>query len=462
MTVVIEINDTAVQLYQGDRPLLESPGFAILEDREVIVGTPAAAQARLRPNRVQNRFWDLLSTEELAKPVGAARSHADLAYSHLRSLWAEAGGADATVVFAVPGTYDKAQLALLLGMARECGMQVTGLVDAAVAASAKPLPGRHLLYLDVFLHRTVLTFLEQGRRLRRTRVEDIAALGLSHLFDAWANRIADVFIEETRFDPLHVAQTEQRLYDRLPEWLRRLETEGRVTLEVPSSGKAYQVTVKREQLLQATAPLLGQIAEQIAVRVRDLGPFALQVPQRIAAVPGLIESLGQLTGGEVIVLEPNAVARGVLRHSAALGQTGEAVRFITSVPWHDAPVQAPTTATSAASTPSSPAPSAPAAPEPANTPQQALPTHVVVDGYAFRLPETPAPLASILDDTRVSAADSAQLGIGRAGVELASRAPVTVNGRAWRQGEPLHTGDRILLPSGLELLLVRVTADHAA
>ena len=66
------------------------------------------------------------------------------------------------VVLVVPGHNSAEQLGLLLGLAQECGMPVRAMVDAAVAASVKPYPGRQLLYVDAGLHRVTVTLIEQG------------------------------------------------------------------------------------------------------------------------------------------------------------------------------------------------------------------------------------------------------------------------------------------------------------
>ena len=153
MTAVLEINDIGLLLSIDAEPIFESPGYAMVNDKEILIGDAALAQSRLQPNRIQNRFWDQLSMEELPKPMAQARNYADLAFAHLKIISAQlADQAERRIVFSVPGTYDRQQLALLLGMAKECGLEVVGLVDTAVAASPHAVPGHTLLFLDIFLH----------------------------------------------------------------------------------------------------------------------------------------------------------------------------------------------------------------------------------------------------------------------------------------------------------------------
>ena len=39
------------------------------------------------------------------------------------------------------------------------------------------------------------------------------------LQQAWTDRVASEFVRRTRYDPLHEAASEQRLWDALPGWL---------------------------------------------------------------------------------------------------------------------------------------------------------------------------------------------------------------------------------------------------
>ena len=76
--------------------------------------------------------------------------------------------------------------------------------------------GRSTVHIDVHLHRVELTLVEQEERIRRARTYLITDSGCERLEDQVARRLADEFVQSTRFDPLHEAAAEQDLYDRLP------------------------------------------------------------------------------------------------------------------------------------------------------------------------------------------------------------------------------------------------------
>ena len=461
MTAVLEINDTGLLLSLDAEPIVESPGYAMLADKEIVIGEDAVAQSRLHPNRIQNRFWDQLSTDELPKPMGRARNYADIAFAHLKTLSAQlAQHGQRQIIFSVPGIYDKRQLALLLGMAKECELEVVGLVDTAVAASAHAVPGHQLLYLDIFLHRTVLTELQQGVRLKRIRVDVLGNIGTTTLYDRWANRIADLFVSETRFDPMHVAQTEQTLYDRLPGWLRDLDAAGTAELELPTGRKAYQVTAKRERILEATTSHYRQIAEQIAARIDQNNPVAMQISHRVAALPGLRAELARQIDCQIIELDREATARGAVRHGEHLSRGGKGVRFVTSVPWSTpSPVAQPEE--TPAATEAQPRVAAGPAPPQSVMRARRRPTHVVVRGVAHRLGEHDLTLGSLPGFSPSAEEAAVTLRLVGDGVRIASRGALLHHGSQPLSPEAvLNVGDRITLADGVELLLIEVAGDN--
>ena len=78
----LEINDAGVILGFAGRLLVESPGYALEDDTGVWVGESARARARLAPRLVNHGFWERLDAEPATRPVGHARTHADLVARH--------------------------------------------------------------------------------------------------------------------------------------------------------------------------------------------------------------------------------------------------------------------------------------------------------------------------------------------------------------------------------------------
>ncbi len=55
----LEINDTGLTLLRDGAEPLVSPGVAVIEDRQLLLGDDAMKQLRLKPGKVNSRFWEL-------------------------------------------------------------------------------------------------------------------------------------------------------------------------------------------------------------------------------------------------------------------------------------------------------------------------------------------------------------------------------------------------------------------
>jgi len=221
MTLALEINDAGIVLARDGHVVAEVPGCAMLDEREPQTGEAAVQRARLRPLYAETRYWQDLGTEPLQRPMPAASSFADIAYAQLAQIAREAGVSGSETLYAVPAWYTREQLGVLLGVAREAGLPAVGLVDAGLAAAAlEPVPAG-TVHLELSLHRATLTVLEHLGELRRVRYELLPQHGWLALQQAWIDMAGAAFVRKTRFDPLHEAAGEQRLWDGLPGWLDR-------------------------------------------------------------------------------------------------------------------------------------------------------------------------------------------------------------------------------------------------
>lgn len=332
MTLAIELRDTGIRLASADGVLAESPGYALVDARNLLIGEPALRRSRLDPRHATNRFWQRLSMDPVAHPHPSARTQADLVHVHLLHLWEAAESDDEEIIFAIPGHYSREQMALLLGIVRECPFRAVGLVDAAVAAIGEIQPdAERVLHVDALLHQGILTRLEGGDDWRRESVVDQPALGLAALRDAWINLIADVFIRETRFDPLHDAATEQRLFDRLDDWITALVDQPEVQVELESGDQVYRVELDRKRLVDRVAPRYQALREALDQSL-DGASGVLLLGAELARLPGLIDLIAESDRFDVRVMAGDAAVRGALRHEQGIRQEGDALRFITRLP----------------------------------------------------------------------------------------------------------------------------------
>jgi hypothetical protein len=335
---IFDISDTGIQVSIGANPVMLSPGYAVLDGDNLLVGEKALQNARLLPRWTNNRFWNQLNLDPLANGSEKIRHHADLAFAHLDELWSEIRNQVDEVILAVPGSYDKEQLGLLLGMSKECGIPVKGVIDTATAAVSEQQPYKNVLHLDIQLHRIVLSELERGIQLRRTAITTITETGLYTLLDRWAHIIAQQFIHANRFDPMHQAESEQVLYDQLGQWIEGRDDKSANTFELSLGSTTHSVSVSEEQLLTACTDVYPQIVQQIRARTAGNQQVQLCISHRFRGFPGLLDSLALLANCDVVVLEQHAVCKGILKHLADIRSEGDALTYTTTLPSDENPL----------------------------------------------------------------------------------------------------------------------------
>jgi len=331
------INDAAITLLDGDRVVYREPGFALLDGRQLTTGNEAFAHARINPRGIQHRFWSELSTSPLADRRFGHLSAADLASRQLEQMWAAASGSGGGLVIAVPAYMEAASLGLLLGIASELELPVAALVDASVAATRREYRNAVPVHVDISLHATTLTRLAQADQVQVERAELLRDCGLHVLYDAWLNVVAAAFVRQSRFDPLHTAETEQVLYNNIAGWLADAARADRVVLELAHGGMTHQAEIESLALIGAAAPWYQHIASKLRALYRAGETPAIQVTDRVSRLPGLADMLTARVGGELFTLEPGATARGALARCREVTPGGEGVGLRRRLAWDQAP-----------------------------------------------------------------------------------------------------------------------------
>ena len=289
-------------------------------------GRPAQASVRTHPAAASSRHWfDLAngrppSRESLAiaraefaarlaeaadvtadAPLDAA-ANATLggtAEAATGAAMLEAAAGDAVV--AVPASFDGPALSRVLAIARAVPLPVRAFVDsAALTVAALGLPAGATIVLEFGLHHLAATRVdvdagEARRRSARVRTRG----GLVALQESWLQLVSEAMVLKTRFDPLHDAATEQRLYDQLPAAAALAARLGSapVVVEVGGAAGAGDASLRHEVVLsrdQFAARGEAQFRDLVAMihELRPAGaPVTLVAPARVALLPGLREAL---------------------------------------------------------------------------------------------------------------------------------------------------------------------------
>lgn len=481
--LAIEIHDAGLLTVdengtQGD----ERPGYALYDAGGVVTGQPALDRAREKPRSIHHLFWQELDTQPLGQPFPGQLSAADLAHAQLSDAWQAAPAGIDSVLMAIPGCFSSRQLGLALGIARACRVPVTGMVDSAVAAATvgaaeAAAHASKILHLDLHLHRVVLTELElslspaaagpRTARIVRRAGEVGDGLGQIALQDAWARRVADLFVQATRFDPLYSAATEQALYSRLPDWLEALSEEQIVEVEMGLPG-AGTLELTRADVVGAADAFYESYIALLLSHKRAGEPVTVLLSHRMARLPGLERRLGALRGVAAVALPPASAALGVLANREEIESAGAhntdrqddqpasgSLPFVTRLSFSVSAKVAAASTTAAA-------------------PVVHPPSHVLFEGLAYAITEEPFWLGSTSNGQHglVVGAGSGEISPAHCvirgsadGVELVDHSSqgCSLNGERIAERARLAAGDRLELgSSGIEIQLIAVVDGDGA
>lgn len=435
---LIELHDHAISVRAPDHTqLARSPGFANIAGTAPVFGEEARLRARLNPREHFNQFWMQLNLDPLPVRNRHFRHAADLAYGHLSQLTQPLQMQDGAVI-GVPGSYNRNQLAVLLGIVRQLSFAAVGLVDLALLQAAAS-PADDCIILDLQLHQAVLSRVRRSDgHLVREQVITVPYAGLLALQEAWTGLITEEFILQSRFDPLHTAETDQYVYDRLDQWLAALLEHDRVLLEINMKGTVHQAWVTRAQFEQRAQAVYARIAAELAgLRGPDT---ALHVRTNQLYLPGLAQSFPGL-----LALDEDVAMAACLRHLEHIRRPADKLQFVTRLPLEGAARTAP-------------------------APQVRRPTHVLLNHSALPLLSgrtTFGTAPANVDSARVvplPAETGLDGGIALLrtprGVQLEVRtqAAVSCNDAPAQDGQMLALGDRVRVGSGIELHLIHVEA----
>jgi hypothetical protein len=214
---------------------------------------------------------------------------------------------------------------------------VVAMVDAAVSATRREYVGAVPVHIDLSLHRAMLTRVSQDGQAQLERTAVVEESGMLDLYDIWLRVIAETFVQQSRFDPLHTAETEQVLRNNMLDWLACASSRDTVPLQVDYRGITHKAEIESLELVSAATPVYQNIVSNLRALYRAGETPALQLSDRAARMPGLADTLKARVGGETFLLEPGATARGLVRRCAE-GRSGSAVTLVRHLPWDQARV----------------------------------------------------------------------------------------------------------------------------
>ena len=327
---VIELNDNALRVGDESGILIESPGFALVaENKKLVLGEAAKQQARIHPTNSYNRYWHQLSIDPLNQSSGI-RHFADIAYAHLLHL-AEASEIDGDVIFAVPGNFTRAQLAILLGLVNQSPFRTAGLVDSALAAvSSTNLEFDSYVYAELQLHQVVLTKITVDNDiLKRGSVIQVPGVGSQNFMDLMMQLTTDLFIQQCRFNPQHDAESEQQLYNVLPSWLRQDDgDQNSLLIELTANTAVHTAKMPRKSLISNLSGHYKSIGQQVA-ELAAVGNSKLLLSPEFAELPGFHSYLCESI--KIELLRVDAISKSVFENRASIIRGDKQIELVTKL-----------------------------------------------------------------------------------------------------------------------------------
>lgn len=403
-----------------------SPGLAYLDAGGLVFGDAAFAQLKQSPLAVRSDFWSQLGTTPLNTGFGEARHTADLVYEHMKALLNNAPEQRALCIIA-PGNMQQSQIELLLGILGSLSIDVTAVIDRALLAH--PATRGSGLNLSLQWRQLIVSEIKvDAAEMSVTKVTELSGLGYLDLLEMCLENCADLCVEQTRFDPRRSAASEQQLLSAIPSLLATLGDKTEVPLDIGST------------TFKVTRSSFESVARRISAAI-DLTQGHISADETLSLFPGI--GLDSVATSDSI----SNNAQGVLNSRSE----GEALSRITrcalttvttdtsAVPGSEIITETIIDTNDAKGTLA--ANQSPSADEPTSEP----PTHLLIDGIAYRIGAEPSA-------TEGFGVVKSQ---GLAYIEDSFRKEITVLSVSGSH-DTLPTGSRLYRSDGKEAMLIFV------
>ena len=421
----LDTTDASLNLI-GEGHCIRSPGLAYLDAGGLVFGDAAFAQLKQSPLAVRSDFWSQLGTTPLNTGFGEARHTADLVYEHMKALLNNAPEQRALCIIA-PGNMQQSQIELLLGILGSLSIDVTAVIDRALLAH--PATRGSGLNLSLQWRQLIVSEIKvDAAEMSVTKVTELSGLGYLDLLEMCLENCADLCVEQTRFDPRRSAASEQQLLSAIPSLLATLGDKTEVPLDIGST------------TFKVTRSSFESVARRISAAI-DLTQGHISADETLSLFPGI--GLDSVATSDSI----SNNAQGVLNSRSE----GEALSRITrcalttvttdtsAVPGSEIVTETIIDTNDAKGTLA--ANQSPSADDPTSEP----PTHLLIDGIAYRIGVEPSA-------TEGFGVVKSQ---GLAYIEDSFRKEITVLSVSGSH-DTLPTGSRLYRSDGKEAMLIFV------
>ena len=281
-----EINDICLRLCDSGETRYEDAGVAYLTDRTTLFGQEALAQLFVHPVQCQSTYWQRLNEDAVEPRTKQRTKNSDLVYNQLaaafrneRSLKQDPGWV------VVPSDLDANQVGLLYGILQFEKVQPRGFLDVALLAGSTGTVADSAYFIDLQLHRTVVTQLYQhDGKLEFVNVKTLPSAGYLQFVQRWIDTVAKRSLEESRFDPRVSGATEQQLFDRLRDQINR---GNELAISVEHNGETRSTSVLQSELASSGIDVYDRILAEVNPGTHLLlGDHAAELPGFVEFIAG--------------------------------------------------------------------------------------------------------------------------------------------------------------------------------
>lgn len=424
----LDTTDASLNLI-GEGHCIRSPGLAYLDAGGLVFGDAAFAQLKQSPLAVRSDFWSQLGTTPLNTGFGEARHTADLVYEHMKALLNNAPEQRALCIIA-PGNMQQSQIELLLGILGSLSIDVTAVIDRALLAH--PATRGSGLNLSLQWRQLIVSEIKvDAAEMSVTKVTELSGLGYLDLLEMCLENCADLCVEQTRFDPRRSAASEQQLLSAIPSLLATLGDKTEVPLDIGST------------TFKVTRSSFESVARRISAAI-DLTQGHISADETLSLFPGIgldsVATSDSISNNAQGVLNSRSEGEALSRITrCALTTVTTDTTDTSAVPGSEIVTETIIDTNDAKGTLA--ANQSPSADDPTTEP----PTHLLIDGIAYRIGVEPSA-------TEGFGVVKSQ---GLAYIEASFRREITVLSVSGSH-DTLPTGSRLYRNDGKEAMLIFV------
>lgn len=326
------INDAGITLQKDGKIVYCEPSYAWIGKNKVQLGINAFSKSRITPQNIENRYWLDLSTTSYMIDHYKHLCSADIV-SHEMQIIKSIIGKDSSLIIVVPPYLNNQQLSLFLGIANELNIKITGFLESSVAATRREYKFATLVHLDLHLHCLSASIMNQNNKSSVNKsfiINDCGQLGFNN---CWIKMISQAFIKQCRFDPLHAAESDQQLINNLTSWVAQSITKESVHLEIEYGNQSYECDIQSSDFILAVMPLYKSLFNKLRSIFQAEDLPAIQISNRIAKLPGLVDLLELKLSAAVFENEKGSTVSGASERFIDKEQQDSSLKITQSLPW---------------------------------------------------------------------------------------------------------------------------------